>query len=447
MKNAFHAYDIRGIWNKDFNADDVYKIGFFIPELLKTDKIIVGRDGRNSSPEIHDALLRGITDAGADVYDIGLATTPMVYFGTANYNFKAGVQITASHNPKEYNGLKISRENALPVGLGTGLEILLELATTKAVVPVAKKGNVIPKDIRQDYIAFQKKYFAGLDGLKIGVDCSNGAGSIIAKDIWGDAPLYINETLDGDFPCHEPNPLLPKNTVQMQNFVKDNDLDLGVVFDGDADRVVFVDNKGRHVPPDLIIAAMGRYFFEEKKLTGLVIEDIRTSNSVKEYLAKFGAQTYIWKVGRANAAPKLREINGLYGGEYAGHYYFRDFFFSDSGVLAGSIMLQVAAKVKKEGRTFADLVDEIRRYENSGEINFKIEDKDGAMERVRKFYVSQKEPNVFLDFDGYRLEYDDWWLNIRKSNTEPYLRLLCEAKSKQLLDEKVAEITKLIQNQ
>ncbi|MBQ3619489.1 MAG: hypothetical protein II939_15180, partial [Bacteroidales bacterium] len=200
MKNAFHAYDIRGIWNKDFNADDVYKIGFFIPELLKTDKIIVGRDGRNSSPEIHEALLRGITDAGADVYDIGLATTPMVYFGTANYGFKAGVQITASHNPKEYNGLKISRENALPVGLGTGLEILLELATTKAVTPVAKKGNVIPKDIRQDYITFQKKYFAGLDGLKIGVDCSNGAGSIIAKDIWGDAPLYINETLDGNFP-------------------------------------------------------------------------------------------------------------------------------------------------------------------------------------------------------------------------------------------------------
>ena len=444
MKNAFHAYDIRGIWNDDFNKEDVYKIGFFIPQLLNTDKVVVGRDGRNSSPEIHEALLKGITDYGADVYDIGLATTPMVYFATANYNFKAGVQITASHNPKEYNGLKISRENALPVGLGTGLEILLELATTKAVTPSAKKGNVIPKDIRQDYINFQKQYFAGLDNLKIGVDCSNGAGSIIAKDVWGSTPLYINENLDGNFPCHEPNPLLPKNTVQMQEFVKEHNLDLGLVFDGDADRVVFIDNLGRHVPPDLIIAAMGRYYFEEKHLSGLVIEDIRTSKSVEEYLAKFGAKTYMWKVGRANAAPKLREINGLYGGEYAGHYYFRDFFFSDSGVLAGSIVLQVADKVKKEGKTFAQLIDEIRGYCNSGEINFKIEDKKGAMERVKNFYLAQQQPVAMYDFDGYRIEYPDWWLNIRMSNTEPYLRLLCEAKTQQLLNQKVEEITNLI---
>ncbi|MCQ2974018.1 MAG: phosphomannomutase/phosphoglucomutase [Bacteroidales bacterium] len=446
MKNAFHAYDIRGVWNKDFNKDDVYKIGFFIPQLLDTKQIIVGRDGRVSSPEIHDALLKGLTDAGADVYDIGLATTPMVYFATANYNFKAGVQITASHNPGEYNGLKISKENALPVGYDSGLDKLEKLATEGVVVPVENKGKVIIKDIKQDYLDFQKKYFSDISNIKVGVDCSNGAGTLIAKDVWGNTPIYINEKLDGNFPCHAPNPLIPQNTVQMQQLVVKEQLDLGIVFDGDADRVVFVDNKGRHVPPDLAIAAMGNYFFGEQKRSGYVIEDIRTSKSVEEYLQQFGAKVFMWKVGRANAAPKLRELDGLFGGEYAGHYYFRDFFFSDSGVLAGSIILQVVSKLKANNKTFADLIDEIRNYENSGEINFKIEDKRGAMERVKNYYVSKEKPTAIYDFDGYRVEYKDWWFNIRMSNTEAYLRLLCEAKTKELLDEKVQEITNLINN-
>lgn len=445
MKNAFHAYDIRGIYGKDFNKEDVYKIGFFVPKLLDTNKIIVGRDGRVSSPEIHEALLAGITDAGADVYDIGLATTPMVYFATANYGFKAGIQITASHNPAEYNGLKISRENALPVGLESGLGTLLEMATTQPIQPSNNKGNVIAKDIRADYIAFQQKYVDdNFKNLRIGVDISNGAAAVIVREIWGDIFQYINAELDGRFPNHSPNPLMPENTQQMQDFVKSNSLDAGLVFDGDADRVVFVDDKGRHVPPDLIIAAMGNYFFDSQHGEGLVIEDIRTSKSVGEYLARFGAQMYLWKVGRANAAPKLREIKGLFGGEYAGHYYFRDFFYSDSGILAASIMLQVVGKLKKEGRTLSQLIDEIRRYHNSGEINFKLDDKRGAMERVKDFYVTKEKPTAFYDFDGYRVEYSDWWFNIRMSNTEPYLRLLCEASTKEKLDEKVAEISSLI---
>ena len=444
MKNAFHAYDIRGIYNKDFNKDDVYKIGFFIPKLLNTNEIIVGRDGRNSSPEIHDYLLKGITDAGADVYDIGQSTTPMVYFATANYKFKAGVQITASHNSKEYNGLKISRENALPVGYGTGLEKLLKMATEDQIVPVENKGKVIKKYIKDDYLEFQKKYVGNISNLKIGIDCSNGAATLIAKDLWGNVPQYINDTLDGNFPAHSPNPLLPENTVQMQEFVKQNKLDIGLVFDGDADRVVFVDDKGRHVPPDLIIAAMGDWFFDTQKRQGIVIEDIRTSKSVSEYLQNYNAKVEMWKVGRANAAPKLRDLDGLYGGEFAGHYYFKDFFYSDSGVLAASIMLQVVEKIKKEGKTFSQLIDTIRRYENSGEINFKLEDKVGAMNRVKDFFVSKEKPTAFFDFDGFRIEYPDWWFNIRMSNTEPYLRLLCEAKTKQLLDEKVNTISSLI---
>ena len=443
MKNAFHAYDIRGIYNKDFNKEDVYKIGFFIPQLLNTKEIIVGRDGRNSSPEIHEALLKGITDSGANVYDIGLSTTPMVYFATANYGFKAGVQITASHNPKEYNGLKISRENALPVGYDSGLAELERLATESNITPSTKKGKVFEKNIRQDYINFQQKFLTDFSGLKVGVDVSNGAANVIIKDIWKDSFIYINDVLDGNFPAHSPNPLMEENTQQLRDLVKKEKLDLGLVFDGDADRVVFSDDKGRHVKPDLIIAVMAEYFLKNYP-QGIVLEDIRTSKSVGEYVEKFSGKMAMWKVGRANAAPKLRELNGVYGGEFAGHYYFRDFFFSDSGILAASIVLSIVANLKKQGKKFSDLIDEITHYHNSGEINFKIEDKKGAMERVKNFFVEKEKPLAFYDFDGYRVEYQDWWFNIRMSNTEPYLRLLCEAKTEEMLKEKVETITKLI---
>ena len=443
MKNAFHAYDIRGIYNKDFNKEDVYKIGFFIPQLLNTKEIIVGRDGRNSSPEIHEALLKGITDSGANVYDIGLSTTPMVYFATANYGFKAGVQITASHNPKEYNGLKISRENALPVGYDSGLSELERLATESNITPSTKKGKVFEKNIRQDYINFQQKFLTDFSGLKVGVDVSNGAANVIIKDIWKDSFIYINDVLDGNFPAHSPNPLMEENTQQLRDLVKKEKLDLGLVFDGDADRVVFSDDKGRHVKPDLIIAVMAEYFLKNYP-QGIVLEDIRTSKSVGEYVEKFSGKMAMWKVGRANAAPKLRELNGVYGGEFAGHYYFRDFFFSDSGILAASIVLSIVSNLKKQGKKFSDLIDEITHYHNSGEINFKIEDKKGAMERVKNFFVEKEKPLAFYDFDGYRVEYQDWWFNIRMSNTEPYLRLLCEAKTEEMLKEKVETITKLI---
>ena len=448
---AFHAYDIRGIYNVDFDKNTAYKVGYFLPELLKTDKVLVGRDCRVSSPEVHDYLVKGITDAGADVDDIGLSSTPLVYFGTAKYGYKASVQITASHNPAEYNGMKVSRENALPVGLDTGLgQIKAWIEEGRPTPPAARKGVVKEIDIKPDYIAFLKQYKGDYGNLKIAFDLSNGMANLFAKEVYaGENAEWLFDTIDGRFPNHEPNPLIPKNVQPLKELVAKSGADLGVIYDGDADRVMFVDDKARFVAPDLIIAMMALYFCGERgEKNPRVLQEIRSSKAVGEYLQQYGAELHTWRVGRAFAAPKLREIDGLWGGELAGHYYFKDFFYSDSGMLASIIVLRiVAAKVKKEGRTFADLVDEIRRYDNSGEINFKIEDKDGAMERVRKFYVSQKEPNVFLDFDGYRLEYDDWWLNIRKSNTEPYLRLLCEAITKQLLDEKVAEITKLIQNQ
>jgi phosphomannomutase len=442
---AFHAYDIRGIYNLDFDKNDVYKIGFFIPGLLKTDKVLVGRDVRLSSPEIYEYLTKGITDAGADVFDAGLATTPMIYWLTAQHNFDASVMITASHNGKEYNGLKVSRANAMPVAYDSGLSIIENWMKTRDVVPAEKKGRIVEFDKRGEYLGFLAQYKpAGLEDLNISIDCSNGMAALLIKDLLGDVPHYIFDELDGSFPNHEANPLIPENTVAIRQEVVKNSSDLGIIFDGDADRVMFIDEKGKFISPDLMIALMGHYFLKDNENV-TVIQDIRTSKAVGEYLNRIKpVDVYTWRVGRAFAAPKLKEINGLFGGELAGHYYFRDFNYSDSGIMAMLIILNVIIGMKQKGKTLSGLIDDIKAYSNSGEINFRIEDKKGAMEAVREHFSAVEKPVKFMDFDGYRLEYPDWWFNIRPSNTEPYLRLIVEARTDELLGSKVAEIKEII---
>ncbi len=443
---AFHAYDIRGIYDVDFDKDTAYKTGYFLPELLGADKVLVGRDCRVSSDEIHEYLLKGITDAGADVYDIGLSTTPMVYFGTANYGFKASVQITASHNPAEYNGMKVSRENALPVGFDTGLGQIKEwIDSGRPCTPAAVKGQVKSMDIHKDYLEFLLKYKGDYSGLKIAMDLSNGMSSLYAREIFGDQPAYIFEDLDGRFPNHEPNPLVEKNVAALKELVRSTGADIGVIYDGDADRVMFVDENSRFISPDLMIAVLGHYFLEERGEKGIVLQDIRSSKAVGEYLAPMGGQMRTWKVGRAFAAHKLRELDGVYGGELAGHYYFRDFFYSDSGLLASILILDVVAAMKAKGISLSRLIAGIEKYQNSGEINFRIEDKQGAMDAVRDHFMSTEESTAYMDFDGYRVEFPQWWFNIRPSNTEPYLRFICEATSRELLDEKIAVVKEILE--
>ena len=445
---AFHAYDIRGIYNVDFDKEVAYKVGYFLPELLSADKVLVGRDARVSSPEIHEYLLKGITDAGVDVYDAGLCTTPMVYFGTAFYGFKASVQITASHNPAEYNGMKVSRENALPVGYDTGLGQIKEWIESGRECPVAEsKGQVHSIDVRKDYLPFLLKYKGDWSGLKIAMDVSNGMASLFVRDIFGDQPAYIYEEMDGRFPNHEPNPLVPANVVDLQKLVAQTKADIGIIFDGDADRVMFVDENSRFISPDLMIAVLGHYFLEERGEKGYVHQDIRSSKAVGEYLAPMGGVMNTWRVGRAYAALKLRELDGVFGGELAGHYYFRDFYYSDSGLLAAILITNVVAKMKDQGISLSQLIARIEKYQNSGEINFRLEDKKGAMDAVRDYFMSTEESTAYMDFDGYRVEFPQWWFNIRPSNTEPYLRFLCEATSKELLDEKVAKVREILTNQ
>lgn len=441
---AFKAYDIRGVWNKDFNADDVYRIGFFLPKVLKADTVLVGRDCRLSSNEVFDALCKGITDSGASVADAGSTTTPTIYWATAKFGYPASVMITASHNPKDHNGLKVSSLHALPVGYDNGLNEIEKLVESGHVQIASTKGIVSKVDVKTAYIQFLKEYKSDFTSLKIGMDCSNGMASIYCHPLFGEDILYINDQADGNFPGHEPNPLEPENQEQIKEIVLKNHCDVGVIFDGDADRVMFIDENGKFVSPDLIIALMGHYFFEEKKLKGDVLQDIRSSRAIGEYLKQFGANVETWRVGRAYGAGKLREMDGLFGGELAGHYYFREFYYSDSGMLAALIVLGLLAKFKKEGFKFSELIQRISNYHNSGEINFKIERKQEAMDAIKSHFSAQQKPESFMDFDGYRLDYRDFWLNIRPSNTEPYLRFIAEARSKKKLETIISEVRQIV---
>jgi len=441
---AFKAYDIRGEWGTDLNEEIAYRIGYFLPDVLDTDTYLVGRDMRLSSPTLFEALTRGLTDRGKNVDSIGLSTTPLVYWSTAKFGYGASIQITASHNPKHHNGLKISAANALPVGYDTGLNRLEALVECdKTTTPCSKKGQIREKNVYAEYLAFQRQFVGDLSNLNIAVDCSNGMSSLFVHELIGKAH-YINDTLDGNFPSHEPNPLESNAQEQIKALVMKEKCDIGLLFDGDADRITFIDEKGRFISPDLIIAFLGDYFIGEQQQKGIVLQDIRSSRAIQEYLNRYQAKVETWRVGRAYAALKLRELDGCYGGELAGHYYFRDFYYSDSALLAASIVLRLLNERKKQGMTLSQIIDAISPYYNSGEINFKLERKQEAMDAVRDHFMKLEKPERYLDFDGYRLDYPDWWFNIRPSNTEPYLRFLCEAKSESKLNELMATVKDIV---
>ncbi len=441
---AFKAYDIRGLWGSEINADIAYRIGFFIPQVFKVKKILIGRDIRLSSDEFFNALADGITDAGSDVIDAGITTTPMIYWGTGKYDFEFSLMITASHNSSGYNGLKFSGKDVEPIGYDNGLNILEKLVDSDTEIVKNKKGSVSKFKFTKEYFKFLDNYKKDYSDLNISIDCSNGMAALFAKELFGEKPSYINDVLDGSFPGHEPNPLEVENQEQIKELVIKNGSDIGVIFDGDADRVMFIDDKGKFVSPDLIIALLGHYFFEERNEKGKVVQDIRTSKAVAEYLDQFDTEVIIWRVGRAYGATKLKEVDGIFGGELAGHYYFRDFYYSDSGLLAAILVLNIVKMLKAKGVKFSEVISNISPYWNTGEVNFKIEDKLGAMNEVRDYFQKNETPDKYLDFDGYRLEFKDWWFNIRPSNTEPYLRFLAEAKGEKLLNEKTSIIYNIL---
>jgi len=434
----FKAYDMRGEFGKDFDLDTVYRIGRWLPSVLDARRMLVGRDARVSSEAIRDALCRGLTESGCAVDDMGLATTPMVYFFTAREGYDASVQITASHNPACHNGMKVSRAGALPVGYDSGLaelesRVLSGVLPPAAALPGMRRGVVY----RDAFVAWLRGWRTDLSGLKLAVDCSDGMAGLVIRDVLGEGPLYLNDIPDGRFPGHSPNPLDAASRAQASALVRERGLDAGVIFDGDADRVMFVDETGKFVQPDFLIPVIARAFLRREP-GATVIHDIRTSRGAIEALRADGAKTVMGKVGHAFAKVLMRETGAVCGGELAGHYYFRDFFCCDSGELAALLVLAALAEAKRQGVTFSGLMAPICRYANSGEMNYRIVDKDGAIAAVLAALESFGAPQARSDMDGERVEYADWWVNIRKSNTEPYLRMIVEARDAALLAKRKA---------
>lgn len=441
----FKAYDMRGEFGRDFTLDTVYRIGRWLPSLLEARRILVGRDARLTSEAVRDALVRGLTEAGCDVDDMGLATTPMVYFFTARDGYDASVQITASHNPASHNGMKVSRAEAVPVGYDSGLAELEQRVLSGELPTAAEKlGGRRQIECRGRFVEWLRGYASDFSGLRFAVDCSDGVAGIFARELFGDGALYLNDVPDGRFPNHAPNPLEAKNREQLRAAVLAGGLDAGIIFDGDADRVMFLDETGAFVQPDYLIPLVARYFLAAEP-GATVIYDIRTSRGVIEALKADGAQPLMGKVGHAFAKVLLRESGAVCGGELAGHYYFRDFFCCDSGELAALLILKALAEAKKNGVSFSGLVAPIRKYANSGERNYHIEDKDGAIRAVSDYLEDCGEPLARADFDGVRVDFADWWVNVRKSNTEPYLRLVAEAADADSLEGRLKDLEKVLE--
>ena len=431
----FKAYDMRGTFGVDFDLDTVYRVGRALPKVVPGRRWLVGRDCRGTSASILEALVKGLGEAGVEVVNIGLCTTPMVYFFTAQDGFDGSVMITASHNPPTDNGLKVSMSTALPVGYANGLDAVERLVAADAAHfepdRAFQPASVSPEHLAR-YLAWQKEQTdSGLfSGLKYAVDASCGMASLLVRELFPGARI-INDKLDGSFPCHSPNPLDSSAREQVSRLVREERLDCAIIFDGDADRAMFVDENGCFVQSDYLIpivarATMARLAPTERQGVK-IIHDVRTSRGAIEAIREMGCESVMVPVGHAFAKPLLRKTGALCGGELAGHYYFREFYGCDSGILAALRILGEIAAAKKAGATFSEMMRPIAgRYANSGELNFKIADKDAAISRV---LASAKQLGTELSrstMDGTRIEFAEGWINVRKSNTEPYLRILAE---------------------
>ena len=438
----FKSYDIRGVFGAEWNGETARAIGRHLPDLLSARRIIVGRDVRLSSEEVFAELVRGVTESGCDVQDIGLCDTPAVYFATAHYEADGSVMITASHNPPEYNGMKISRRLAVPVGYDTGLaELERRVTAGSPPAKAAGAGTAARLDMRPSYLAHLARFRSDLSGLKAVIDCSNGMAGLFLRDVLAGTGLRYSlmfDEPDGRFPNHAPNPLVEENLAALKKRVKDEGADLGICFDGDADRVMFVDERGTFISPDLLIGFLGTFYFRlhpERRAgsSPVVTYDVRSSRGVVEFLQEMGAQPTICKVGHSFAKKLLRDTDGIAGGELAGHYYFRENFYCDSGMIAALIVMEVLASA---GRPFSWAISEISRYCYSGEINFTVANGREILGRVQADYPRGK----LTDLDGIRIDFPGWWFNLRVSNTEPLLRLVVEAASRDEMETRKAEL-------
>lgn len=427
--DIFKAYDIRGVYPEELNEELAEKIGLAIGAVVEGKTIIVGRDMRLAAPQIQEALIKGLTRAGKDVVNIGQVTTPMVTFAVARFGHGGGVQVTASHNPSQYIGFKISRAHAEPVSYETGINEI-ERRVAEGDLPEAEApGSVAERDILPEYLEHVLGAAGDIHGLKVVVDAGNGMAGYLMPPLFEhlDAelvPLYFE--LDGSFPNHEANPLKPENLVDLQKKVVEVGADLGAAFDGDGDRVAFVDERGRAVSGDLVTALIAKEVLA-KEPGATILYDLRSSWAVKEEIEAAGGVPIVCRVGHSFIKAKMREHDAAFGGELSSHYYFRDNFYCDSGAFT---LLEVLSLRCREGKPFSELVAPLQRYYASGEINSEVADKAGKIEELAHFYDGGRQSRL----DGLSVEFEDWWFNVRPSNTEPALRLVVEAKTPERME-------------
>jgi phosphomannomutase len=425
--SIFKAYDIRGVVPDELGPDDAHRIGRAAARFLDPGAIAVGCDARTHSPELKAALLRGLLEEGRRVLDIGLAATPMLYFAVEHLGAAGGIMLTASHNPAKYNGFKICREHAIPVGEASGLREIEALAREVGAAPPRGGGAVEPRDVRAAYADHALAVGESRPALHVAIDCGNGMAAVGLEGVLARLPLRVERLYfepDGRFPNHPADPLEEENLADVRRAVRKSGAAFGVAFDGDADRAIFVDETGEPVPSDLMTGLLAR---SQLRLHpgGLVLYDLRSSWATAEEIEAAGGRAEMCRVGHSFVKARMRETGAVFGGELSGHFYFRfaDGLVADDGIAAFVALLDVLGR---EGQPLSKLIDPLRRYAKSGEISRKVPDPRAVIASVE---AEHRDAAEVSHMDGLLVRYDDWWFNLRPSNTEPLLRLNLEARS------------------
>ena len=441
---VFKAYDVRGIYPAEVDEEGAYAIGRGYVQQFEPRRIAVGRDMRLSSPAMAAAVMRGAAEAGADVLDLGLVGTEMVYFAVGSLELDGGIMVTASHNPKEYTGMKIVRRGALPVGGESGLLDVRDRALAVVAAGEDAGGSVAAYDIWPAYVERVLSFIdvSELRPLKVVIDAANGMAGEMLPPVLAQLPSVSAERCyfepDGSFPNHEPNPLLPENREFIVRRTLEERADLGIAFDGDADRCFFVDDTGEFVPGDFATALFARAVLE-KEPGAKIIYDVRASWGVPDTIRAAGGVPLINRVGHAYIKHRMRQEGAAFGGEVSGHYYFRDFSQADSGIVPFLLMLEV---VSRSGRKLSELLAPFRaEYFLTGELNTPVSDVALKLQELKERYAEEGEVS---HLDGVSVSAQDWHFNVRPSNTEPLLRLNLEARSQGLMEQKRDEVLAVI---
>jgi phosphomannomutase len=449
-ESIFKAYDIRGVYPDSLNEDVARDIGrAFVAYLgLSGSRVIVARDMRLSGEALEPAFIEGVTQSGADVLDLGLVSTDALYFAVGHLEEPGGAMITASHNPKEYNGFKLCREDAIALSGEHGISQIRDLIIAgKLPEPAEYPGSVEESDITEDYAKHCLSFIntEELRRLKIVVDAGNGMAGKMLPPIFEKLPFidYIPMyfELDGSFPNHPPNPIEPENMKDLQERVKTEGADFGAAFDGDADRVFAVNEKGETISGDILAALVAKNVLE-KEPGATILYSAVCSKALPELIESEGGRAIRTKAGHSIIKPLMRENNAAFGAEHSGHYYFRDNYFADSGIIA---MLTVAELVARQDGPISELIAPIDHYVRSGEINLEVEDQEATLRKVEQHYTQRDDPRID-HLDGLTVDYGDWWFNLRPSNTEPLLRLNVEASDRETMERERDALLELIRS-